>query len=256
MIDIGGAAETLYQARAAGVRCDPFDLDIISNIETAYAICDAANARCGSTLKVWKAGATGKATWPILKAKEPFYATIPASFCHNDGATVPTPLGLLGIECEYAFLLRQDLPVHKAPFTAEDVKMAIAAGFPAIEIVGLGQDVSGIEHVGRLIADFGGNVAFINGAMHTDWEKFDIVNTPVSAIINGETKVTGSGAAVLDDPLEALAWMATKAASRGRGLHEGQWATTGSTVGIVPAARGDKISGDFGELGSVSVTLG
>ena len=122
MIDIGGAAEALYQARAAGQRCAAFDLEVISNLDTAYAINDAANARCGSSLKVWKAGGTAPAAWPALGASEPFYSTIPAAFCQGDKARIQTPPGLLGIECEYAFLLSRDLPVDRLRAVQVDAK--------------------------------------------------------------------------------------------------------------------------------------
>jgi 2-keto-4-pentenoate hydratase len=79
--------------------------------------------------------------------------------------------------------------------------------------------------------------------------------TVVTVRRGGEEVATGTGANVLDDPLEALAWLATRLASLGLGLEEGQIVFTGAAALWSDTRPGERYTADFGRLGSVSVTL-
>ena len=161
----------------------------------------------------------------------------------------------IGIESEFAFRIARDLPGIQAPFARDEVVAAVDALVPAIEIV----DTRFVDwaNCGALqaIADnvFGSH--WIGGTPIADWRDLDLAAAEVVAIVNGEEAARGTGANVLDHPLDALTWLANDLASRGLGLQAGQVVTTGSCTDIVMARIGDTVTADFGNLGQVSVVL-
>ena len=58
---------------------------------------------------------------------------------------------------------------------------------------------------------------------------------------------------MLDDPHNALAWLANHLAAEGVGLHEGQIVLTGSLVKTVWLKAGDSVKMELDGLGTVSV---
>jgi len=77
----------------------------------------------------------------------------------------------------------------------------------------------------------------------------------VTTFRNDEKAAAGSGANVLGDPRIALTWLVNELRSFGDGIQAGQFVTTGTCIIPVPIAPGDRFRADFGEFGSVDVTL-
>ena len=61
---------------------------------------------------------------------------------------------------------------------------------------------------------------------------------------------------VLGDPRVALTWLANELSRLGIPLAAGQLVTTGTCVIPMAIAPGDRVRGDFGSLGAVSVRMG
>ena len=85
------------------------------------------------------------------------------------------------------------------------------------------------------------------------WRDFDFVTHPTNLVVNGERKFPGTGAAVLGNPLNVVAWLATELPRHGRRLCRGDRVTTGVTTGIYLAVPGDRLVADFGRIGRVSL---
>ena len=74
----------------------------------------------------------------------------------------------------------------------------------------------------------------------------------VSHVVNGLPAAVGANA--LDDPVNALVWLANRCTGRGHTLRAGEVITTGNTAGKPVFARpGDDVRATFGELGEVRV---
>ena len=58
---------------------------------------------------------------------------------------------------------------------------------------------------------------------------------------------------MLGNPLNVVAWLANELPKHGRALHRGDKITTGTTAEVYLANPGDRITADFGALGSVEV---
>lgn len=249
------AAKLLIEARADHRLIDALDLNEIPDMDAAYDIAAAAIAGTGEKVLGWKIGLTDPTPWPKFNATEPMYAPVLSSVCRSSGDKTSVGPGLFGIECEYAFSLKGAIPARSNPYHQDEVVAAIGEIFPAIEVVGLRQRLAMPADVRLLTADFGVNMGFVSGTRIAFKTAMDILNQEVSAIINGEVKARGKGANVFGHPLSALTWMVNKVSSRGINLKEGQFITTGTCVGIVPVRSSDKITADFGPLGSVSTAL-
>ena len=137
----------------------------------------------------------------------------------------------------------------------EQAAGAVATMHPAIEVTG--QRFKTRDALGRPAStmDFAGNFAFVFGEGVAEWRKFDLPNHGVEHIINGEVIVTSTGANVLGNPLNSIAWLANKLATRGLELKAGDWISTGAATGPIPVAAGADVIAAFGDLGRVRCTL-
>jgi 2-keto-4-pentenoate hydratase len=71
--------------------------------------------------------------------------------------------------------------------------------------------------------------------------------------IDGKEVSSGTGSAVLGDPLNALVWLANDRARRGDGLKAGQVITTGTCCGLNKVGPVAHAVADHGSLGKVEV---
>jgi len=74
--------------------------------------------------------------------------------------------------------------------------------------------------------------------------------------LRGKLLREGTGSNVLGHPLNALEWLVNNLSARGLGLKAGQYVTTGVTTEVYMAERGDRITADFGPVGSVQLEFG
>jgi 2-keto-4-pentenoate hydratase len=148
-----------------------------------------------------------------------------------------------------------DLLPGGAPFSREHLIPAIEGVLPAIEIVDSRFESWTTIGAPSLIADNACNAAWVRGAVRKDWQNLDLAAQPVRVIVNGQLVREGSGSAVLGHPLNALEWLANSLASRGIALKAGQYITTGVTTEVYMAEPGDRITGDFGPVGSAEVAF-
>jgi len=72
---------------------------------------------------------------------------------------------------------------------------------------------------------------------------------------NGEVASTGSGAACMDNPLNAALWLAQKMAAQGNPLRKGEVLLSGALGPMVPISQGDKIEASIDGLGSVKLEI-
>ena len=75
----------------------------------------------------------------------------------------------------------------------------------------------------------------------------------MSVIVNGAPWREGSGANVLGNPLNVVAWLANELPKHGRALQRGAKISTGTTAEVYFAGAGDRVVADFGALGKAEV---
>lgn len=250
-------AQALWEARVAGRPLAVTPAEKPQDEAEGYRLQADMIARAGGALRGWKLGATSTVSQVNLKTAQPFYGPLIDRFCHDKGAVVPAPAAFTpGIEVEFALELGSDVAPRAKPYTGSELGDAVAAVIPALEFAG-SRVAGGIPAAGicTLIADCGGNVAFVAGPRVTDWRRFDLAGHACRLRVNGVDKVAGSGAAALGHPLDALAWFVNAMGKAGQGMKNGWVISTGTCTGFVPVQPGDRLEGDFGDLGRVSATV-
>src|SRR5699024_5328121 len=83
-------------------------------------------------------------------------------------------------------------------------------------------------------------------------DEFEPVEVGMRMLINGEEASTGTGAACLGDPLNAVAWLANAARDFGEPLRAGQVILSGALGPMRPISPGDEVAVEISGLGSVT----
>jgi 2-oxo-3-hexenedioate decarboxylase/2-keto-4-pentenoate hydratase len=158
-----------------------------------------------------------------------------------------------GVECEIAVEMGAPLDARDMTIDQGRAAEAIAALYPAIEVVDdRYQDIMGIG-AATLIADDFCQSALVLGPRNTDWRDLDLRSLTGATAVNGTEVGTGIGADVLGHPLNALIWLAQHLAARGRALAEGEIVLLGSLVQCQWLQPGDAAATEIDGLGAVSV---
>ncbi len=227
-----------------------------TNEAEACAINDAILAANTHAIGGWKIGATADAAQKALGLSQPFVGAIraanvlasPASFAFGD-------LNRAIIESEYAYRLGKDLPARAKAYGRDEVEAAIASLIVGIEIPlsRLSAD-NGLGPLGT-VADHGGTGFYVIGAEHADWRAFDTISTDVTLSFDGAEAGRGTGAAMMGDPVNALVWFVNHASAKGIDVKAGQFVSTGSCTGVIPAPAPVTAIADFGSAGKVQLSL-
>jgi 2-keto-4-pentenoate hydratase len=226
------------------------DLDAAAAYRVQRAVV-AARLAGGERIVGWKVGLTSRAMQQQLGVDSPDYGPILSGYLVPDGGTVARDeLIAPRVEAEIAFLL--GAPLAGPGVTTADVLRATVGVRPAIEIIDsriadwkltLPDTVADLASSARVV--FGGPVTPVDG--------LDL--RLIGAILerNGQVVGSGAGAAVLGDPVAAVAWAAETLGALGERMEPGHVVIPGALHASVPAERGDAFTATFDRLGTVSV---
>ncbi|MBP3954184.1 hypothetical protein J8F10_02590 [Gemmata sp. G18] len=211
--------------------------------------------RFGSRPIGYKIACTNELAQKALGVDAPFFGVLMTHSSHNSPATLlGSDFTVRCAEAEFGFEMAAD--VRPGPvYTADTIREFIGFALPSIEIVD--HRYHNWQAVGApsLLADNAIHGAWVAGEPCAGWRDLDFARHPVSLVVNGEQTFTGSGAAVLGNPLNVVAWLANELPKFGRRLSRGDRVTTGITTDIYLARPGDQLTADFGVLGRVSLTF-
>lgn len=249
------AAEMIAQARSDHQRLDglPAALRPSDEVE-AYRVQDAVHgllsARGFGALAGHKIGCTTAVMQRFLGIDHPCAGGVFVTRVFRRAVALPfDSFCHVGVETEIAVVLGRDLPPRGEPYTAAEVRDAVAAVAAAIEIV----DDRWVDYrrvdTPTLIADDFFNDSSVLGALQRFDAGLDLAALRGTTRVNGEEVGRGTGADVLGDPLNALAWLANALAARGPGLRAGEFVSTGSVVETKWMQRGDRAEIEIERLG-------
>ena len=247
----------LAESRRAGRLMAKFPTTVPLEPDSAYDLQIQLNAAVGGTVVGWKIGCTNAWAQQLTGTDEPFYGRM------HEETTFDSPADLAGlafaspiVEPEIAFRFHRDLTPAEAPFTLRQVLDATAALAPAIEVVDCRFEGGWSPTLAETIVDNGVHACFVAGSWRSDWADIDRLGLTVAVTVNGESVTDGVGANALDDPANALLWLANRVTGRGETLHAGDIVTTGNIANAaVHAKPGDHAVCDFGPLGRVEATF-
>ena len=222
---------------------------------SAYAIQDALHERLSAAgwgaLAGHKIGCTTPVMQRFLDIANPCAGGVFApTVQHERGAFRHADFVHVGVECEIAVRLAQDLPAEGAPYDRHSVADGVGACMAAIEVVDdRYQDYRSLD-TPTLIADDFFNAGCMLGAPLETWHALDLAALRGRMSVNGAEVGTGMGGDILGHPLEALAWFANGLAARGRHLKAGEFVLLGSVVETRWLERGDRVEIEIEGLGS------
>lgn len=231
------------------------------SVEDAYAIQEAFRALRTQALGPvagHKVALTSLVMQKMLEFFSPFAGPIHAGIIHRSSAVLPnTDYIHLGIECELAARLGADLPARNAPYTRDQIAVAVDVLMPAFELVDdRHADYSKISSlILTLISDNAWNGGVVLGAPVRDWRSLDLAAIRGVLTINGTKAGEGHGRDVLGHPFEALAWLVNTLAQQGKGMAKGMVVMTGTMIATKFVNPGDTFSFSVEGLGDVKVSI-
>jgi 2-oxopent-4-enoate/cis-2-oxohex-4-enoate hydratase len=223
-------------------------------INDAYRIQQRVNVRrveAGERIIGKKIGVTSQVVMDLLGVYQPDFGMLTDAMQFEEGDAIPiASLIQPKAEGEIAFLLKHDL---KGPgTTASDVLAATGGVVACFEIVD-----SRIRdwkiRIEDTVADNASCGAFVLGSRIVDPDNLDLIGCAMKLEKNGEVVTTGSGAAALGNPLDAVAWLANTLADLGESLKAGDIVLSGSLAAMVPVAAGDNLNVSIEGIGDCSV---
>ena len=252
------ACDLLYRHWSEGTQLEtlPPDLKPKDRAE-AYKVQACIEAYTSQPLYGWKIAATSINGQHHIGVDGPLAGRILAERVIPDGGTFVLGSNLMRVaELEFAFRMGQDLAPREASYSQDEVVAAVASLHPAIELPDSRFAHFETAGLAQLVADNACAHKFVLGpATDQDWRALDLAAHPGQAFRNGELAEQGVGANVLGDPRIALTWLANELSRHGMTLEAGQVVTTGTCVKPVAISADERIEGDLGSLGKVSVVI-
>lgn len=248
------AASRLLDAAATGVPCAPIRTLFLGNesVDDAYVIQSLVHATssAGRRKLGCKIGLTSPAVQQQMGVDRPDFGVLYADMAYGDNEPVPmSRLMQPKIEAEVAFVLGRDLPDR--PVTTVDVIRATDFVLPAIEIVDsriADWDISIVDTV----ADNASSGLFVLGGPPRRLLDIDDLGAiRMRVTVDGETVSSGTGAACLGHPLNAVVWLANELARRGEPIRAGDLVLSGALGPLANAAAGKRYEATLEGLGSV-----
>lgn len=230
------------------------------SLAEAYAAQEGVVARLltrhGGQIVGYKTACTSALAREQLKVPHPLYGQLLSHSTHLSPATLKAAdFTLRTIEPEFGFQMAADVPASAEPYSAETIAPFVGDAFPGIEIVDHRFHDWSAVGAPTIAADNAIHGAYVRGAAYADWRAVDLVNQTVTLSVDGAPVRSGTGAAVLGSPLNALAWLANELQRFGKVLKRGDLVTTGVVCDVFPGQAGQSITADFGQLGSVSLAF-
>jgi len=256
-----GARETADYIAALverGARCKGLPANLApADRKQAYAVQALLEARSAQPLHGWKIAATSLAGQKHIGVDGPLAGRYIAERVVASGGTVPFGSNHMKVaEVEFGFRFARDMAPRSAPYGESEVLEAVASLHPMIEIPDSRYDRFEIVGAPALIADNACAHWLVEGeAMPESWRGKDLRTFQPVGRVTGQPEVIGLGSNVLGSPVTALTWLVNELSALGITLRKGQIVSTGTCLVPMAIKPGDQIEGDFGELGSVSVSL-
>ncbi|WP_011581829.1 MULTISPECIES: 2-oxo-hept-4-ene-1,7-dioate hydratase [Chelativorans] len=253
--DLLRAEETCAQIGLLSIRHPEITLD------DAYAIQSAQMAQKlarGRKIIGWKIGLTSKVMQDALGIDTPDSGVIYDDMDFASGSTVPAGRFIQPrIETEIAFVMKSPLD---GKVSREDVLAATDYVAPAIEILDTriqrkDHETGQTRRIFDTVADNAANGGIVLGCERHGPEDFDL--RWVGAIVskNEQVEATGLGAAILNDPVQGIVWLARRMNQYNQRIEAGQVVLAGSFIAPIECPPGTKIHADFGSFGSASITF-
>ena len=228
--------------------------------DEGYAIQACLERRSAFPVSGWKIAATSTAGQAHIAVDGPLAGRLLREHVFEDGSRLRFGNNLMRVaEAEFAFRVAVDFPPRASRYAVDEVVAGVATLHPSIEIPDSRYSDFTVAGAAQLVADNACAHDFVLGAASPDsWRSIDLAaHRVMGSVVRGAGRLEreGLGANVLGDPREALAWLVNELSQLNLTLRAGQVVTTGTCLIPLPIAPGDRVTCDFGALGTVGVSF-
>lgn len=222
--------------------------------DDAYAIQSAVTAlrvSTGQRIVGRKVGLTSRSMQEMSGVTEPDYGSLfDVMRLDHPGVIERSTLIQPMVEPELGFVMADNLAGHTV--TRSDVLRACAYVTPVLEIVDSRIEGWQIKWVDT-VADNASAGKFVVGsrgvsAVHTDLRTVGVVFECNDTVVS-----TAAMAEVLDDPVNAVVWLANRLHAHGVTIAAGDIILAGAPCRAIPLEAGDRITAHMSGLGAVTV---
>lgn len=248
-IDVDGLAERFDRAYDDAVALDPDAVPGDLTLEQAYTVQGAVVERRRSVdgpSVGYKIGFTSEAVRSDLGVDSPAYGHVLADTLRTDSRFETDDLVDPQVEPEIACRIGEDLT---PPVSRLDALSAVEFVVPAVEVVD--SRVRNWEVTAATAVADNALAARVLVGDPTSADDVDLPGEGVELRVDGERRATGTGAAVLGHPADAVAWLAKTLPDHGEALQAGDFVTTGSITEPIPVEAGETVVARFASLGTV-----
>jgi 2-oxopent-4-enoate/cis-2-oxohex-4-enoate hydratase len=250
--------DELYRALRSATPIDPLTARHPElAVEQAYRIQERLMLRRqqdGERIVGKKIGVTSQAVMNMLGVHQPDFGWLTDAMLVHQGDVIDLSTMIQPkAEGEIAFLLKRDL--MGPGVGVADVLAATECVMPCFEIVDSRIRDWKIGIVDT-VADNASCGAFVLGSQAVSPYDIDLFTCGMVLERNGEVFATGSGAAALGSPLNAMAWLANTLGRLGVPLQAGEVVLSGALAAMAPVRPGDQFRMAVGGLGDCSVRFG
>ncbi len=201
----------------------------------------------------YKCAGTSSVAQAVLGIDHPLFGRLLPNTTSADGATLRADAFVHRVvEAEIGLRVAEDVQPIDGGHTADTIADVVAAVIPSIEIVDYRYETWAVG-AAQVAADNAIHGWWVAGEPLVDWRHLDLAEVAVTVRRNGSVVTTGSGANVLGNPLNVLAWLADELPRYGQRLRAGDLVTTGITTDVFEAVAGDQIIAEFADVGSVRI---
>lgn len=201
----------------------------------------------------WKVGATNPPALTLFGVEEPFLGPIFSETVFFSPAKLPAAaFQHFCLESEFAFRIATPPTPRTEPYSHDELRDTISEVIPVFELIcPRFSEIPKGDGLGA-IADCGVGGGIVLGKPERDLAGLDLANHIVRFSVDGNEIARGTGAMVMNNPLNALAWAVAKLSGLGVALRAGQLITTGTCTGVNFVEVGQDACADFMSLGSVN----
>ena len=229
----------------------------LESFEDAYLVQDSLEtvwAHKGDVIG-YKLALTSKAMQNMFGVSTPFKGNLfSETILKGDQVVSLKNYGRLGVEFELAIEIGEDFGTNSNDLTVEKCMSKVSAVYPAFELIDDRKaDYSKVNLISTT-ADNSWNANTVLGSKSQNFSHLDFSVNQVFKSINGniETSVTG---AALEDPFNAVIWIADFLNKRGSKLKKGQIVMTGSTFPTYFPQPGDVIEFEVFDIGKIKINI-
>ncbi len=229
----------------------------LESFEDAYLVQDALESVWAHKGEVvgYKLALTSKAMQEMFGVNTSFKGNLFSKTILKGSQVISiSNYGRLGVEFELAIEIGEDFGDNSNNLTIEECMSKVSAVYPAFELIDdRNADYPKVDLISQT-ADNSWNANTVLGSKTENFSHLDFSTNDVFKTINGNTEKSVTGVA-LENPFNAVIWIAEFLSNRGAGLKKGQIVMTGSTFPTYFPQKGDRLEFEVFGVGKTKINI-